>query len=83
MPRSFASSPSKEKVQVIFGMAIRLYREERQLTQEVLAELPDHYTNYVSSVEGGERNISLFNIARLAYALRVLVSELMGCLDPA
>lgn len=83
MPRSFASPPSKEKVQVAFGMAIRAYREERELTQETLAELADLHTNYVSSVERGERNISVYNIARLAYALKLPVSEVMACLDPA
>lgn len=81
MPRPYASPPSKERVQVTFGMAVRAYREERELTQEGLAELADLHTNYVSSVERGERNISLFNITRLAYALKMPVSALMGCLD--
>jgi transcriptional regulator with XRE-family HTH domain len=83
MPRSYPSPPSKERAQVTLGVAIRAYREERELTQEALAELADLHTNYVSSVERGERNVSLFNITRLAYALKVPVSELMGCLDPA
>ncbi len=81
MPRPYASPPSKERAQVAFGMAIRAYREERKLTQEGLAELAELHTNYVSSVERGERNISLFNITRLAYALKMPVSVLMGCLD--
>jgi transcriptional regulator with XRE-family HTH domain len=36
----------------------------------------------VSSVERGKRNLSLHNIAKLAYALGIPVSSLMGCLDP-
>ena len=65
-----------------FGVALRARREERKLTQENLAELADLHTNYVSSVERGERNIGLYNITRLAYALQIPVSSLMACLDP-
>lgn len=82
MPRSYAKPPSKEKAQVAFGVALRACREERKLTQEKLAELADLHTNYVSSVERGERNIALYNITRLAYALQIPVSSLIGCLDP-
>jgi transcriptional regulator with XRE-family HTH domain len=78
-PRS--KPPSKEKVQVTFGAALRAHREALELTQEKLAELADLHTNYVSSVERGERNIGLHNIARLAYALDLPVSELVSSLD--
>ncbi|NCT99676.1 MAG: helix-turn-helix transcriptional regulator [Comamonadaceae bacterium] len=81
MPRSAPKPPSKEKAQVTFGAALRAYREERGLTQERLAEAADLHTNYVSSVERGERNLSLHNIARLAYALEIDVSALVRCLD--
>lgn len=73
--------PTKEKVQVTFGAALRTYREEQGLTQERLAERADLHTNYVSSVERGERNLSLHNIAKLAYALEIDVSVLISCLD--
>ena len=39
------------------------------------------HTNYVSSVERGERNLSLHNIVRLAYALDMEVSVLLRPLD--
>ncbi|MDD3786046.1 MAG: helix-turn-helix transcriptional regulator [Hydrogenophaga sp.] len=74
--------PSKERAQITFGAALRALREERFLTQEKLAERADLHTNYVSSVERGERNLSLHNIVRLAYALEVTPSELMHCVDP-
>lgn len=81
MPSSAAKPPSKEKAQVVFGATVRAFREQRRITQEVLADLAELHTNYVSSVERGERNISLNNITKLAFALQVPVSELMSCLD--
>jgi transcriptional regulator with XRE-family HTH domain len=81
MPKLPHKPPSKEKAQVAFGVAVRALREQALITQERLAELADLHTNYVSSVERGERNISLYNIARLAHGLDVPVSTLMRCLD--
>jgi transcriptional regulator with XRE-family HTH domain len=83
VPRAFSKPPTKVKAQVAFGAAMRTLREERQLTQEGLAERAELHTNYVSSVERGERNLSLYNIARIAYALEVPPSELMRCVDPS
>ena len=51
------------------------------MTQEALAERADLHTNYVSSVERGERNLSLHNIVRLAYAVDLEVSVLLRPLD--
>ena len=81
MVKPHPKAPTKEKAQVAFGAALRAYREERGLTQERLAERADLHTNYVSSVERGERNLSLHNIAKLAYALEIDVSALVRCLD--
>lgn len=81
MPRPRPKPPIKEKVQLTFGAAVRARREELLLTQEKLAELADLHTNYVSSVERGERNIGLHNVARLAYALEMPVSILVSSLD--
>lgn len=81
MPKPRAKPLSKEKIQVAFGAAVRTRREALSLTQEQLAELAELHTNYVSSVERGERNIGLHNVARLAYALDMPVSALTSCLD--
>lgn len=61
---------------------MRSFREARQLTQEALAEQADLHTTYISSVERGERNLSLYNITRIAYALQLPPSGLMQCVDP-
>jgi transcriptional regulator with XRE-family HTH domain len=81
MPKLRAKPPSKEKVQVTFGAALRARRESLLLTQEKVAELADLHTNYVSSVERGERNVGLHNIVRLAFALDMPVASLLSCMD--
>jgi len=62
---------------VRFGAAVRSVRIERGMSQERLAELASVHRTYVGSVERGERNISLVNIARLASALGIKTSELL------
>jgi transcriptional regulator with XRE-family HTH domain len=54
-----------------FGDKIRQLRTERGLSQEALADLAKLHRTYVGSIERGERNISLDNIAKLAIALDV------------
>lgn len=73
--------PGKEKVQLTFGASVRARREELLLTQEEVAARAELHTNYVSSVERGERNLGLHNIVRLAFALDMPVSMLVSNLD--
>jgi transcriptional regulator with XRE-family HTH domain len=56
-------------VLVQFGRRLRESRLKKGVSQEKLAELAGLHRTYVSSVERGERNISLVNIERLAVAL--------------
>ncbi len=64
-------------VAVRFGQRLREVRKGRGISQEKLAELAGLHRTYVSSVERGERNISLLNIESLARALGVKMAELM------
>lgn len=59
------------------GLAIRQVREDRNLSQERLAELAGLHRTYVSSVEQGRRNLSIENIHKVANALGVSMTELI------
>jgi len=61
-----------------FGAAVRALRTRRGLTQEALAERAQLHRTYVTEVELGRRNVSLYNIGRLAAALEVSMMELIG-----
>jgi transcriptional regulator with XRE-family HTH domain len=62
---------------VRFGERLRAVRQKKGISQEKLAELAGLHRTYVSSVERGERNISLLNIEKLAVALEVPMARLM------
>lgn len=61
----------RETYAVEFGARLRAARTAKGWTQERLAEAAGLHFTYVSSVERGERNVSLQNILRLADALTV------------
>jgi transcriptional regulator with XRE-family HTH domain len=60
-----------------FGFKLREIRQQKKVSQEKLAQLASLHRTYVSSVERGERNISLVNIEKLADALGVPLGDLM------
>lgn len=59
-----------------FGKKIRLLRMSQNLSQEDLAILCGLDRTYISSLERGQRNVSLKNIAILASALRITLPDL-------
>jgi transcriptional regulator with XRE-family HTH domain len=67
----------KTALQVALGGIVRELRLKRGLSQEQLADRSNLHFTYVSSVERGERNISIENIARLAKALDCQLKDLM------
>jgi transcriptional regulator with XRE-family HTH domain len=60
-----------------FGANLRKIRLEKGISQESLAELAGLHRTYVSSVERGERNVTLQTVEKLAKALCVSLSKLM------
>ena len=58
------------------GSAIRDLRDARGMTQAQLAEACGLHRTFIGSVERGERNVSLENIARIARGLGVSLSVL-------
>lgn len=62
---------------VRFGQRLREVRLKKGISQERLASLAGIHRTYVSSVERGERNISIANIEKLAKALNVSLPALM------
>ena len=59
-----------------FGLKVKKLREAKNLTQENLAELADLHRTYISSLERGQRNVSLENIEKIAKAFKVSTKEL-------
>ncbi|TMI98376.1 MAG: helix-turn-helix transcriptional regulator [Alphaproteobacteria bacterium] len=57
---------------------MRRLREAAGLSQEALADRASLHRTYVSSIERGERNLTLISIFRLAEALDVDPRELVA-----
>ena len=60
-----------------FGKKVQHVRNEQKISQEKLAELSELDRTYISSVERGQRNISILNIIKIADALGVTASSLL------
>ena len=67
----------KTPIRIEFGKRLKRKRQEKDFTQEMLAEKAGLAPNYVGSVERGERNIGLENIVILAQALEISAKDLM------
>lgn len=61
-----------------FGARMRDLRKARGLSQEALAFACGLDRSYLGAIERGEKNVSLINICRIAEALGVVPSELLG-----
>lgn len=68
----------KFAAQLLFASNMKRIRLDKKLTQENVAEGAGLHPNYISSVERGERNLSIANIERIACALGVSMPELLA-----
>jgi transcriptional regulator with XRE-family HTH domain len=69
--------PRRMTARLTFASNLRKVRTANGLSQEKLADLCDLHRTYVSSVERGERNITVDNMERLAAALGVDIRDLL------
>lgn len=53
------------------GNNVRGYRRKQNFTLEKLAILSGLHINYISSLERGERNVGILNVAKLGKALKI------------
>lgn len=82
MEESKGNPNESQPIREIFIRNLKSIRLSCDLSQEALADLAGLHRTYVSSVERGERNISLENIHALARALQVPTSRLLETSDP-
>ena len=66
----------KDRKLVFLGEQIRRLREEKNISQEKLAELAGIDRAYFGGIERGERNVAAINIVKIADALGVEVGQL-------
>ena len=61
----------------VFGKVLRVLREEKQLSQEKLAEYCELDRTYISMLERGLRQPTITTIFKLAKALNISPSQLI------
>ena len=71
----------ERKIEILFGQAVRRYREKLGLSQEAFADLAGIHRTYVSSVERGKVQVSIGIAEQLAKALQVPLSRLWRDLE--
>ena len=74
MPHNLATNNTGHQMR--FGSSIKNARISLGLSQEKLAQRSNLHRTYISDVERGARNLSLYSIVRLASALQISVSSL-------
>ncbi len=72
-----AADDTAHSARVAFGRRVRAVRTERGWSQEELADRAGLHRTYISSLERGQRNVSLENIRHLADALDVSPGDLL------
>lgn len=77
-----SSTSENPTVRVLFGQRVRKLRKEKGYSQERFAMVSGLDRSYFGSVERGERNVSLDNIAAIAKALDEPIYELFADSEP-
>lgn len=65
-----------KSILIQFGNKVREERLKNSLSQEQLAEKAGVHRTYIGMIERAEKNITLENIAKIAKALNINLSEI-------
>ena len=69
--------PENSKLVAVFAGNVRRFRLDAGLSQEALAELAGVHRTYIGMLERGEKNVTIYNIERIAEALEIEPSKLL------
>lgn len=69
--------PSECQLVTIFATNVRKRRRALGLSQEDLAEAAGVHRTYIGMLERGEKNVTIYNIERVADALGIEPAELL------
>jgi transcriptional regulator with XRE-family HTH domain len=64
------------KIRKAFGQQVRDLRLARGYSQETFADAAGLHRTYIGSIERGEQNVSIDNIAKIAKTLGISLREL-------
>lgn len=70
-------SSTKSKLVIIFARNVRTIRQHLGLSQEELAERAGVHRTYIGMLERSEKNVTIYNIERIASALDVEPYQLL------
>lgn len=62
-------------IKLKIGQRIKELRGQAEMSQKDLAYAADLDRSYIASIENGQRNVSIVNIEKIAFALNVTVKE--------
>lgn len=71
------TKPNECQLVHVFAANVRRKRLELGLSQEELAEYAGVHRTYIGMLERGEKNVTIYNIERLAIALDVTAAYLL------
>jgi transcriptional regulator with XRE-family HTH domain len=63
-------------IKINFGQKVKEYRLQKGLSQEAFAHIAELDRTYISSIEKGERNVSIIVIEKIANALNIEIAKL-------
>ena len=62
---------------IYLGKKIRSEREKMGVSQEELGKIAKFHRTYIGMIERGEKNITIFNLKKIAESLKVQVRDLI------